>query len=347
MTSEARESSQDQGKPVMFFKFVRGTASWCYVSTDRFETYNDETYTPASIERSAIRQGSERGRQNIKVTLPSNLPVAGNWRPYSPSETIALTVMIRHVGETDVLVDWVGRIVSPKFGGDVLELTGEPSKTRGRRQGGDRRWQVGCDLVLYGKGVGLCNLDPEATPVPGVLTVVDVLDLTAPEFADASRSLLGGRLEWIDEFEETQFRTITAHDGELITIDSESTDLIEDLPVVAYLPPLYVEATLTAVSGLTLAAAEFTAYASGRLAGGYIKWTRTDGLVEYRTIRSHEGDQITLDYGGIDLALELVLIAYPGCAHTWADCGFYENRDNYGGNLHMPIKNPYGGDPVW
>lgn len=349
MTSEARERSWSDGQPIALFRFTRGNVSWYYTSADRDQVYLGETWTAAAIKRdSAIRQGSDSAQLSVKVSLPSTLPVAANWRPFPPSEPIVLTIFVRHHGETDALAEWVGRVVGPKFDGPLLTLTGEPSRTRARRQGNSPKWQRGCGSVLYGKGVGKCNLEPEIVPVPGVLSAVDGVVVTASGFAAAPRSLVGGRLEWLDALGVLQGRGIIAHAGQQVTLASGSADLVEALAVTAYTRSLYVEATVTALAGLTLTAAAFAGLPSGRLAGGFVRWARAaDGLIEFRTIKAHAGNTITLDYGALDLAVDLVLRAYPGCAHNWADCGYHENRHNYGGDLWMPVKNPFDGNPVW
>lgn len=272
MTSESRESSWDQGKPVYFFRFTRKTRNWFYTSSDRDEVLLGDTYARASITRTAIRQGSERARLNITITLPSTLPVAENWRPYPSIDPIAVTCFVRHVGEADALVDWVGRVTAPKFNGATLELTCEPSSTRSKRPGASRAWQIGCPLTWGSQGVGQCNVDKSLYAVPAVLTAVDRLTLSADEF------------------------------------------------------------------GLV---------ANRRLAGGYIEWPLDDGLVEYRTIQQHNGTNIIIDFGAADLAPGLAVTAYPGCAQTWADCQYYENEPNYGGDRYIPVQNPYNGDPVW
>lgn len=272
MTSEARESSWSDGRPVGFFRFNRGARQWFYTSGDYDEVLNGDTYERAAIARSAIRQGGERARLNITITLPSRLAVAANWRPYPSPDPISVTCYVRHVGETDVLVDWVGRVTAPKFVGATLELTCEPTQTRAKRLGNQRCWQRGCGLALYSQGPGMCNLDPQSVAVAATLATVNGVALTAPEFA---------------------------------------------------------------------------ALPAGRLTGGYIQWPQGDGLMEFRSIREHSGGSITLDYGAPDLAAGLAVTAYPGCAHNWADCGYFGNRANYGGDLWMPVQNPYSGNPVW
>lgn len=105
-------------------------------------------------------------------------------------------------------------------------------------------------------------------------------------------------------------------------------------------------ATLDGVAGLTLAATAFLALPSGRLAGGWIEWEREDGLIERRSIAQHTGNAIVIDYGADELAPDLEVTAYPGCAQTWEDCEYYENTENYGGWLYRPTRNFYDGNPV-
>jgi len=349
MTSEARERSWSDGKPIHLFRFTRGNVSWYYTSADRDQEYLDKTWTAAAIKRdSSIRQGSDSAQLAIKVSLPSSLPVASNWRPYPASEAIVLTIFVRHAGETDAMAEWVGRVVGPKFDGAVLTLTGEPSRTRAKRSGNSPKWQRGCGSVLYGKGVGSCNLEPEIVPVPAILTTVVGAVVSAVGFVAAPRSLVGGSLKWVNDLEVLQEREIIAHAGQQVTLASGSTSLVVGRAVTAYTRPLYVEATVSALAGLTLTAAAFGTLPSGRLAGGFVRWARAaDGLIEFRTIKAHAGNTITLDYGALDLAVDLQLLAYPGCAHNWADCGYHQNRPNYGGDLWMPVKTPFDGNPVW
>lgn len=347
MTSEAREVSWDQGQPVYFFRFTRENVQWFYTSSEYFETLNGDTYTPAAITRSSIRQGSERAKNSIKVTLPSTLPVADNWRPFPSNQTIAVTIFVRHVGEPVALVDWIGRVTSPSFDGAVLTLTCEPSQTRSRKGGTPTLWQRPCGKVLYGKGHAQCNLDPAAVAVPGTLTSVTGAVIVAAGFAGSPRSLVGGHAEWVDGSGATQQRAITGHSGQTVTLASAIAGMALGAVVTAYTAPLTKAATLTSISGLTLTAVAFGLFPSGRLAGGFIEWTRADGLTEFRTVRSHSGSTIVIDYGALDLAVGLVVTAYPGCAHTWDDCVSHENKSNFGGDLWLPVKNPFSGNPVW
>ncbi|WP_458068629.1 phage BR0599 family protein [Rhodanobacter sp. BL-MT-08] len=105
--------------------------------------------------------------------------------------------------------------------------------------------------------------------------------------------------------------------------------------------------TLSGVSGFSLTADAFGTLPSGRLAGGWIEWTRpSDGLTLRRSIDSHGGNTITVTFGGAELIDGLEGTAYPGCGQDWDDCTYYNNTDNYGGELWMPGRNYYDGNPV-
>lgn len=107
-----------------------------------------------------------------------------------------------------------------------------------------------------------------------------------------------------------------------------------------------LSAVLDAVDGVALKSAAFLALPSGRLAGGFVEWTRADGLGERRNIETNVGNTITLDVGALDLAPNLSLAAYPGCNQSPEDCAYYNNLDNFDGALYMPLRDYYDGNPV-
>lgn len=105
-------------------------------------------------------------------------------------------------------------------------------------------------------------------------------------------------------------------------------------------------ATLDAVDGLVLTSSAFLALPAGRLAGGYLEFVDSNGFTVRRSIDSHPGNSITIDYGHPDLAAALSLSVFPGCNLSWEDCEYYSNTDNYGGWLYPPDKDNYDGNPI-
>lgn len=346
MSSVDRERSLDEGEPIRFYRFARGAVTWCYNSSREELTHAEEVYAPASITRSAIRQGPESGQVDITITMPVNLDVAENWRPYPPSDPVILTIYVRHVGETDALVEWIGRCVAPVFTDAELELRCEPGHTLGRQESSIARYTRGCGVPLYSVGPGMCNLDPDGVEIPAELDTVDGAVVTAVGFLLAPRSLIGGVLQWLDGMTPME-RDIIAHDGVEVTLSSGDASLVAELEVTAVTSALWVEGTVSDVTGLAVTVPGLDAYPDNWFAGGFIEWTRDDGLVERRSIGSHVGNVVTVQYGALDLLEDLELRVYPGCAHTWAACGLLENQLNYQGALWMPGRTPFDGNPVW
>lgn len=270
MTSESRELSNEDGQPIALVQFVRGTQYWRYTNANRDIVHAGNTYTSTTLSRSAINQGPNIGRLALTITLPSDLPVSLNWRPYPPSDAIGVIVMGKHYGETDALVDWVGRVVNPEFDGGTLKLTCDPTSIAAKTSGSNGAFQRGCWKTLFSQGFGQCTVDPADHELP---------------------------------------------------------------------------ATLDTVSGLSLTSTSFLLLPSGRLAGGFIQWTRGDGIVETRSILSHVGSTIVIDYSAADLLAALAISAYPGCNQTWSDCEYFDNTDNFGGEEWMPLKDPFAGNP--
>lgn len=109
-----------------------------------------------------------------------------------------------------------------------------------------------------------------------------------------------------------------------------------------------VPGTLTSVVGLTVKAAAF-ATAPLSLLQGSLSWTRSNGLIERRTITSHTlgSDTVTLLYGGDDLDVATAVVALPNCPGTWAACVERGNDLNYGGAIYKPVENPNGESMSW
>jgi hypothetical protein len=109
-----------------------------------------------------------------------------------------------------------------------------------------------------------------------------------------------------------------------------------------------VSVTLSGVSGLTVTASAF-ATAPLSLAGGWVEWTRADGLVERRSIRSHSGSSVALWYGATDLAAGLAVVARPACEQTWDACAarFPDPENHYGGAIYKNIKPATGDSMSW
>lgn len=283
MSFDSFELSRFLGRPIRLFVFTLQGLTWRFCTADQDQVIGGFTYLSAQIDRSEIRQTTERAKDKIEITLaylrdvnapefPVTQSLGDNWHPYAPSDTVRVVCMAAHIGDTDPpQVEWMGVVVQPKFTDTELTLTCEPGVGIASALNQGPKWQRGCWKTVYSTGPRGCLLDPEA---------------------------------------------------------------------------FVVAATLTGVTGLTLTATEFGT-APLTLAGGWWEWTRTDGLVERRSIMSHSGTSIVLLYGAEDLAIGVAGVARPHCEQTWAACTARSNTINFGGAIYKPVKNPSEESMSW
>lgn len=106
-----------------------------------------------------------------------------------------------------------------------------------------------------------------------------------------------------------------------------------------------ITTTVTSSSGLVLNVA---ALDDKPYAGGFVSWTKPDGGVELRFIRSFTGLALTLTQPFYGIPDDAEVEVSPGCTHTRLMCdGTYDNLPNYGGFPFVPSKNPFSGNPIY
>lgn len=106
--------------------------------------------------------------------------------------------------------------------------------------------------------------------------------------------------------------------------------------------------TVTA-SGTQIHSDELSYWASSPwFAGGYVEYTRPDGITERRQALSNADDYIVISAGIDGLAAGVEVRAYFGCDHTMGTCRIrFDNLANYGGFPFIPGKNPLSGSTIY
>jgi hypothetical protein len=107
-----------------------------------------------------------------------------------------------------------------------------------------------------------------------------------------------------------------------------------------------VTGALSSVSDLDITSSAFTLAPGLSFLGGFVEWDSGNGYMERRTIDSVSGTTLTLSYGSPQLAIGLSVNAYPGCSKTTANCAFFNNSINFGGQPFIPAVNPMDGTLV-
>jgi hypothetical protein len=235
-TFDELERSRWFGQPIAFLRLSRGALTELYTSADREITIGDDTYLPLAITRSEIQDSAERAKGVLTITMPIDAPCVSWWRPYAPSSTIGVTWLAMHRGSSDIVVEWVGRVIGPKYSDSTLTLSCEPTKTNARSRGLELRWQRGCPLAVYSQGLGMCNLNPDDFAVPGTVEDFSGLSLQASAFSSATFALAGGYITWVREDGETETRSIMAHTlgSDVIVLNYGTDTLTDGMDVIAY-----------------------------------------------------------------------------------------------------------------
>lgn len=104
---------------------------------------------------------------------------------------------------------------------------------------------------------------------------------------------------------------------------------------------------IAAVSaGVTLTAPQFAAHPDGWFNGGFIRWP-AGGDVDTRFVLRHFGDTLTL-MTPAQIPIGTEVASFPGCDRTLETCDEkFDNAPNYGGQHTIPVKSPFGDDPVF
>lgn len=102
-----------------------------------------------------------------------------------------------------------------------------------------------------------------------------------------------------------------------------------------------VTATITGITGLNIAAAEFSAQPDGYWVGGIMNYV--NGLDQVvRHIVAHSGTVVTIDRPLTGASATDTVVVVPGCDKTTDTCNdTFNNILNFGGQPFIPRKNPF------
>lgn len=102
------------------------------------------------------------------------------------------------------------------------------------------------------------------------------------------------------------------------------------------------------INGAVIQASILATQPAGYYSGGFIEWEIAPGTFERRFIVSHSGANAELNTIPVGLAVGGTVRIYPGCARDTTDCqGKFNNLANYGGMPYLPLKNPFGNEPMY
>jgi len=204
-------------RTIELFKIVSDGVVYNLTSAAKAQTYNSETYEPATIGRAGIQTKNELSKANLDVRLSLDHALAiallGRW-----AESItSLTIFAKRTSGTDVI--WKGRLANVVPEDASIRMVFESIFTSMRRPGLRARFLKSCRHPLYGRG---CYLNHADFAVPGTVTGISGLTVVCPA-ADALADgyFTGGMLEAPDG----TLSYITNHVSSALTMNRISSAL--------------------------------------------------------------------------------------------------------------------------
>ncbi|MCH6484238.1 DUF2163 domain-containing protein [Pseudoxanthomonas sp. LH2527] len=218
MAFDLFELGRFTGRPVHLFVFRRQGLTWRYWAGDEDREFGGHLYRGAQIQRSEIKQTTERAKDRIKITMayvrapdaleyPSTQELGDNWFPYVPTDTMSVMCLATHIGDVDPpAIEWQGVVTQPKFTDTELELTCEPDNGVDRARNQGAKWQRGCWKTVYSTGPRGCNLNPAAHTVQGTIERLEQTSsdtppqahVVVPELISHLTALVGRTARWTD-----------------------------------------------------------------------------------------------------------------------------------------------------
>jgi len=226
-----QENSLDTGAPFFLYEFKQGDSVFHRFTTLR-DDFNDGTdvWSAIAITHTDVNHAEELSENTLTLTLPRTTSLEALFFNGAPEDAISFTLKRGHVGETDQVVYWKGRVVS--HGSDRnqrLRIECESLFTSLRRSGCRARYTKACRHALYSHG---CFVDKASFQTNGTLNSVNGLVLTV---GGAETQADGYFTAGMIQFPDGSLRFITDHTNDKITID-QRVRYLSDVP-----PPFAVE----------------------------------------------------------------------------------------------------------
>lgn len=173
MTYASRESSIYSGKPIEFYRFVRGTDAWYFTNANVDTVFNGITYEAKNVSRGDVQQTEEVSAADVEFTLPDDDPlVAAILNDVGPGVPILCTFFRNHVGElaTEARTFFVGTVVNLTIQGDEAQLQCSSAQFDFENPVTRIYYQRSCPFILYEPNT--CGVDKAAFTVNATVSAV-------------------------------------------------------------------------------------------------------------------------------------------------------------------------------
>ena len=228
MTFAAVESSLDGGSPVTLFKFTNGTSQYRYTNHTRPIMYDGLVYEPVVIKTGKISSSGDMGKNQLKISIDWNTPLAALMRGSPPSKEISVILYDGHLSDPDseFVVSWSGIVLGSSRVKSDVTLTCDSITAAIRGLGLGRDWMLTCPYVVYDGTYCQASKAAATVATAPIAVVGNVLTLPSGwNGALAAEKYLRGIVEWFGGT-GPEVRSIIATDGaDSITLRGSHIDI--------------------------------------------------------------------------------------------------------------------------
>ena len=119
MSYDSRERSASDGAPVELYHFALGGRQWRFATAAEDVSRDGHTWLAGMLRREGIEASTDQARNNLKITVSRDFPVADLFRIMPPTDVILLRVYRYHDADADTALVWAGRVLNCSWSGST------------------------------------------------------------------------------------------------------------------------------------------------------------------------------------------------------------------------------------
>ena len=175
MTHTIHEGSTEDGSPIEYYHFVRGTEEWSYTTGIEEVTISSVTYLPSVITRGRIQQNDEIKGATMEIGMDRTNALVTSITEDPDSLPITLTLYQRHIGDEafSPIIKFIGQLVSFSWVDGQAALQIASLENMFTREIPRVSVQKACPFMLYD---GNCRALVETHTHTGEVLLMDVND---------------------------------------------------------------------------------------------------------------------------------------------------------------------------
>ena len=233
MAFEPYESSIEDGRPLVFYRFSLNDRTWRYTSADQDLFVGGYAWEAVPIRDEGPSQSGEAVQDALRIISTTDIVPADLYMNYPPARNIQVAIFTAHEGDAEMLATYQGEVTQfniPEPG--MAMFTCETISATMEREGLRLGWQRTCPYALYDPVT--CQVDKAAWAYGGTVSVINGNELTVPSMATEGTRFSGGFIEWTDAVRGIERRGIEEQLGATLLLFGTADGIDVGMNITAY-----------------------------------------------------------------------------------------------------------------